>query len=349
MILSGFFLYYRRIRLNLKSNLFLLGLLGVGICCCTLAMIVLYGNTMPHMTNQTPEKNYRSLDVLFYEPISMTDFDLIDMAGIEYEDIIYKAVNEQLNVKASLNNHIYEDFWCDASFGLDPNEHTKQIILSQQLAEFKQIKQYTFLGNTYDVVGYAYDTYIPYAEFLGLNLSVQGIRIVFKQVLSAEQNHMITTQLQSSFYNCSIKDPQIYVQQDVELSIMSVVLVSLLCLILFLSLIYILNEILYSEIYVNNILKLQGASSRFVFILTLVEHLTWFVAFGGLSCFIHDHLYTQVFESFNMYSNVSYDVVDYIFILFIINILALCCMTPLILHVVRKNDGYCVKRKGAEN
>ena len=344
-------LFVHKIRLQMKSNPLLLAIFCLGGLICTLSVVILYGNVMPHMTNQIPEKYYRSFDVVLSEPISLQDTNVANTVytmygeyGIENVIVTSDLKSEEGVIRASLKDSIFEDFSSDAKFIEDTDSYIKQIILSRVAVHFKQSETFELFGNTYLVVGYASDTYLTYDEFWNLDLSVTQFRVVLVNKPTAQQREALTQQLLRQFPGCSVQNAKYYIEQDQELTFSAIGIMIVLYLLLFLSLAFILYDIIQSELYVHLIFRLHGATSKHILRLIVGEQLFLLTLFGALACLVHYVFYDVWFSSFNLYAGISYGFVDYAVITLMTDLVALCCMLPF-LHKITTKYSYQIKKE----
>ena len=345
-------LLIHKIKLSIRYNMILLAVFCLGGFICTLAVIIMYGNVMPHMLRETPEKYYRSFDVYFKEPVLIQTLNLSDAinppqgSAYEIEDIIVNTSLDsgKTNVKASRNNRIFEDDLSDAAFLFDRADLRSQMILSHNTASYKQTDTYEMFGNIYSVVGFASENYITYNEFYDLNLSVNFFRVVLKSKPTTQQKKEFTQLLASRFPECHVKNADFYMEQDREITVQAIGVMTVLYILLFLSLAFILYDILQSEMYVHMVLRLHGATSRYLLFLIVSELFVLLSVFGGLACLMHHLFYEAWFVSLNLHAGLSYGLLDYLLIVLSTDLAALCCMVPF-LHKIMSKYSYQIKKE----
>ncbi|MBQ7320736.1 MAG: hypothetical protein IJW99_01440 [Clostridia bacterium] len=347
-----FLLLFHKIRLHVRTNPLQMTVFCLGCFICTLAMVMLYGNVMPHMTQETPEKYYRSFDVYLQEPVPIRELDLTDVMNIPYgsayqvEDIIVNSAIEpgKLDVKASRNDRIFEDYISDAAFVPDGTVPGDQLILSQNTAMHRQTETFELLGKVYFVVGVSTENYITYSDFHDLNLKVDSFRIVLDTKPGRREQNEFTQLLISKFPGCRVKNADYYIAQDRELTAQAVIVMTVLYVLLFLSLAFILYDMLQSGLYVDLIFRLHGATPRRIVQLIVFEQWCILFLFGGLACLTHRVFYENWFAQFNLYTGVVYRVQDYMVIMLTTGLLALCCTMPFAHKIVSKYS-YRIKKE----
>lgn len=355
-------LFFHKLKLHLVSNPLLLAIFCLGGFVCTLSMVIMYGNTMPHMTEQTPEKYYRSFDVYLDEPIPAQDLDAANLLHTSFgnyavEDIIVNAKLESettsydrdgMNIQASLHDRIFEDHSSTAAFAPESEHSSKQIILSNLSVSHKKTETFDLLGSTYTVVGYADHNYITYSDFFDSNLPIHSFRIVLESKPTSAQREEFTQIILSRFPQSQIKNAEFYIKQDRALATEATGILIVLYILLFLSLAFILYDILQSELYVLIVFRLHGATSFGILLLLVAELLFLLTTSGGLACLVHKCLYDTFFRSFNIYENITYHLRDYTVIVLMTDLLALLCMIPFLRKVMSKYS-YQMKKEAGGN
>jgi len=355
-------LFLHKLRLHFVSNPLLLSIFCLGGFVCTLSSVILYGNTMPHMTSQTPEKYYRSFDVHLDEPIPAQNFDTVNLihtvlGNYAIEDIVLNAKLEfqktsydkdGINIQASLRDRIFEEDSSSAAFIPESPSQAKQIILSKLSVSHKKTETFELLGENYMVVGYADHNYITYQDFTSLNLPVHDVRIVLKSEPNANQRDDLTQILLSRFPKSQIQNAKYYLAQDRSLATEAMGILIVLYLLLFLSHAFILYDILQSELYVLIVFRLHGATALQILRLLIGEILFLLTASGGLACLIHKCLYDVVFQNFNLYENITYHICDYAVIILLTDLVALLCMIPFLRKIMSKYS-YQMKKEAGGN
>lgn len=155
-----------------------------------------------------------------------------------------------------------------------------------------------------------------------------------------------TQLLTSRFPGCRVKNADYYIAQDRELTSQAVIVMAIFYALLFLSLAFILYDMLRSGMYVDMIFRLHGATPRRIWGLLVSEQLIFFSLFGGVACLMHHVFYENWFSTFNLYEDLVYGVQDYFVIVLFTDLLALCCMLPF-LHKVVSKYSYRMKKEAA--
>lgn len=332
-------LIFHRIKHHIRSNPLLIAIFVVGCFICSLAIIILYGNTMPHMNNDTNEKYYRTYDIHLNVPTSVQQLNITELMStkdFDLENIILNSYIEELgmDVKASTTNEIYENYLSDAKFST--NTQLKQIILSEIFVNYKKYEKYSILNETYAVAGYATNNYIEYNEFLNQNLEINRIRVVFEKPLTSEQLEAFSNIIKNQYPSSTIRDAQSYVDQDRTLSVYSTILLAFLYFFMFLSLAFIFYYIFKSELHENIIFRIHGASSKHMLVIILGEQLIWVTIAGIISSCIHNLFYTSFFESFNRHANIKFALIDYLIIVIAIDLVSLICLIPFVKKIINR-------------
>lgn len=340
-----------KMKWQIRTNPLLLTIFCLGSFICTLSVIMMYGNVMPHMIRETYEKYYRSFDVFLDRPVSVQQLDVMNTVYLAHsaygiEDVIVSASLDsgKTSVKASLENRIFEEDSSGATFDLSSPHLQDQMILSEITASYAKKETFDLLGKTYSVVGVAKDNYLTYSEFHAQDFPVDCFRVILTTKPTSAVRKEYTQCLKTQFSGCRVRNADHYIAQDRELTVTAIGVMIGVYLLLFFALAYILYDILQSELYVHLVFHLHGATIRRLLCLIVGELLFLMTLVGSLACLLHYTLYETWFSSFQLYANVPYRWFDYVLIVLATDLTALCCVSPFLCKW-RSKYSYQIKRE----
>ncbi|NLJ31372.1 MAG: ABC transporter permease [Clostridiales bacterium] len=349
-----------------RKNKLIFMLFFIGMTVCIICFIYFYGNTMSYKVNEAKNLDLLRTYRITFSPAEQTDHHMpAFLDGEPVEDIILQSEIPFQKIQYQEMNSIFKEMYQNGAVPFCASVKNRTTLYAEQgrvtfhpdeleNASPVLIVPYLFLsrhsisnqdhpllidGTRFRMIGACTlnTFYIPVNTFFKMGLSSTGMKVVFKNILSVQQEQAFYRKINARFPSAKITGPEPFKEFQKENAPTELFMVGIVYVMALISFMFLMKYMIDENRRELVIYSIAGASQRqisrqLILQITLLSVLASIAAIALYVCF-----YNLLFSKINITENITYNWRDYGIILIFSVLLADLTAYPFLLSCRAKS------------